>query len=170
MTSQCYNVAGIPRLELEACSNDDMLLIVEAFQAVRGTGMLIGSEGLHETRVLHGSERQSCHYQKGDCLEATTTASRKELNEICVGRSRCSVNVNVGWMRHCNAYSNYNFVLYQCIPSTCINIAFLYECVTSKCINIALLYQCVTSKCINIALLYECVTSKCINPALCSIM
>jgi hypothetical protein len=109
-TGQCYNVAGVPRLDLTECDSDDLILILDAFQ---GRHRHPQQQGL--TQQGHGW-RQSCRYNRDDCIEAVTGEMETRLATECVGRSKCSVTVDVGWMRRCNTYGQYSHVVYQCVP------------------------------------------------------
>lgn len=103
-TGQCYNVAGIPRLDLTECDADDMMLVLDAFQ------------GRHRHQQQGHGWRQSCRFNRDDCTESVTGEMEARLATQCVGRSKCSVTVDVGWMRRCNTYGQYSHVIYQCVP------------------------------------------------------
>ena len=96
-TNKCFNVAGVPRLEFSACGDNELIVIHEAFQGV-------------------SSDPLQCSYRRGDCVEPSTADRDSKLNQECVGLASCSITVGVAWMRSCNAYSRYNYAVYQCIP------------------------------------------------------
>ena len=114
---------GRPRLDLDACSDHEMLLIVEAFQGGRPSPPRHGDVVDGPKRRLQ--RRRMCGYEAGDCVEPVTPELSDRLSDSCVGRSRCSVIVDVGWMRSCSSFADYSQVIYQCIPSECILIVVL---------------------------------------------
>ena len=103
---------SISRLTLDACSDHEMLLIVEAFQGGRPSRQ--GDGGRDERQR---QRRRVCRYAVGDCVEPVTAELRARLAKSCVGRSRCSVAVDVGWMHSCDRFTDYTQVVYKCIPS-----------------------------------------------------
>jgi len=113
MAGQCRNLPG-PRLDLDACFHNEMLLIVEAFQGSNGD---VGDGHRGESEERRRRRRQVCRYVAGDCIEPVTLELISRLSNSCVGRSSCSVAVDVGWMHSCNRLADYSQVIYQCIPS-----------------------------------------------------
>ena len=111
MAGQCRNLPR-PRLDLDACFDHEMLLIVEAFQ---GGSNVDGHRGESDERRRR--RRRVCRYAAGDCIEPVTLELISRLSNSCVGRSSCSVAVDVGWMHSCNRLADYSQVIYQCIPS-----------------------------------------------------
>ena len=133
---------GIPRLDLDACFDHEMLLIVEAFQGSRSS--LRGSDGVG--RQGESEERRLvCQYAVGDCVEPVTSEHISRLSNSCVGRSSCSVAVDVGWMYSCNSLADYSQVVYQCIPSSfCLTVLLRLMIVPGIMNELAML---VISKC-----------------------
>ena len=35
----------------------------------------------------------------------------------CIGAQSCQLEMSVGWMPQCRAYSDYNYVIYTCVAS-----------------------------------------------------
>jgi len=108
---QCRNLPDTWRLDLNACSHHEMMLIVEAFQGGRPK---LQASGSTERQRRQG---RVCRYSAGDCVEPVTPELSSRLSDSCVGRPRCSVAVDVSWMRSCNSFADYSQVIYQCIPS-----------------------------------------------------
>jgi len=106
---QCHKSPGTSRLDLGACLDHEMLLIVDSFQGGRQDGHVVGRPNMDRHSV--------CRYTVSDCVEGITAELSSRLAKTCVGRSRCSVLVDVGWMRSCNSFADYTQVTYQCIPS-----------------------------------------------------
>jgi hypothetical protein len=65
-----------------------------------------------------GTDAGQCTYRRDDCLQPMSADTETKLRDECIGRAQCSIAVSVAWMRNCNAYSRYNYAVYQCIPGT----------------------------------------------------
>ncbi|CAH1798755.1 unnamed protein product [Owenia fusiformis] len=95
--NKCFSVPGVPKLDFDACKPGDMILITTALQGIsRSPGQ--------------------CSYLQGDCTEPVTSETDEKLHKECIGKESCSITVSVAWMPRCSAYSNYNQVMYYCIP------------------------------------------------------
>ena len=111
---QCQHTPDVPPLVLGACSDQEMILIVEGFQGRTSRQV---EDGKHH-------HRRVCRYAAGDCVEPVTAELRSRLFRSCVGRSRCSVVVDIGWMHSCKSFADYIQVVYQCIPSSFTHCLF----------------------------------------------
>ena len=117
IAGQCRNSeADVARLNLDGCLDDEMLLIVDVFQGVWSSPQSGGDgQGRSEARRPR-QRRRVCRYSSGDCVEPMSSRLFSRLSNSCVGRSSCSFDVDVGWLRSCNRRADYIQVTYQCIP------------------------------------------------------
>ena len=58
-----------------------------------------------------------CGYQRGDCVGPVTPETEAKLYQ-CIGAQSCQLEISVGWMPQCRAYSDYNYVIYSCVART----------------------------------------------------
>ena len=84
-------------MDFNQCQPGEMILIQDAVQGI-------------------GQRPGQCIYRHGDCTEPPSTETDAKLHDACIGRPACSIPVSVTWMGKCNAYSSYNYAIYQCIP------------------------------------------------------
>ena len=79
-------------------------------------------------RVCCGLQGSSeCGYARGDCTGPVTPETEAKLYE-CVGAQSCQLELSVGWVPQCRAYSDYNYVIYTCVASEYV----IYTCVASE--------------------------------------
>ena len=110
--NSCFSVAGVPTLVFNKCSTNEFIQVTVAIQGI--------------SRVLG-----QCVYQEGDCAEPVSAETEQKLHKDCIGRTSCEIPVSVTWMTRCSTYSSYNYVLYQCIPGTCLNCSERYRRIES---------------------------------------
>ena len=63
----------------------------------------------------------SCTHNRGDCVGDVTVETEMKLYE-CVGEQSCSIEVGVGWIGECRAYSDYNYVIYSCVAGARLSL------------------------------------------------
>lgn len=97
--SQCFNVRGVPTLQLQ-CSGNDLIRVTQSFY-----GVVTGSSNA-------SSSVQSCSYvaKENHCIQLS------DMSQNCNGRTRCSVFVSNPFLVTCLAYATYMQVNYTCVP------------------------------------------------------
>lgn len=138
-TGQCYNVVGVPRLELADCDVTDMILILDAIQGRhRSQHHLVHHQQQQPPRGTVGMT-SSCRYSRGDCTDDVTAEMETRLTSQCVGQSACSIVVDVGWMARCNVYGQYGHVTYQCVPRESSISLVIQSCFVGQNVSSSLL-------------------------------